>query len=280
MGPRGRDLIQLTQLVSRHVNGPVAQQIRDRIARRDDPDVRRAREWARLERRAAWASRWMTLWALITVICTVIVVVALTGVSDFKQPVTLALGCGAVGLVSGTFAFRSGQRLRVVRRAQRDFGEAPKSRAVPAASAVLPPRGSVAREPMVRLADAEETLGELLTQLSTGKVAVPVESIEHARATGAEAAAALRSVAARVQAVERAREAAPASERAVLSDGIRDMRRQLDEGLDGYGTLVAAVGRLVVDSPKAGPDRDALTDATDHLAGLAAALRDLAPHNP
>ena len=52
------------------------------------------------------------------------------------------------------------------------------------------------------------------------------------------------------------------------------LREQLDEGLDGYRSLVAAAGRVVAASSAAGPKQE-LTEATDHLAGLAVALREL-----
>ena len=56
------------------------------------------------------------------------------------------------------------------------------------------------------------------------------------------------------------------------------LREQLDEGLNGYRSLVAAAGRVVAASSSAGPKQE-LTDATDHLAGLAVALRELSdPH--
>ncbi|WP_018684598.1 phage shock envelope stress response protein PspM [Actinokineospora enzanensis] len=138
---------------------------------------------------------------------------------------------------------------------------------------VLPPRGSVAREPLQRLGEAEDTLRELLDQLTRGAM-VPPDSVAEASATGAEAAAALRAVAAQVHAVERAREHAPPMERGHLTEAVRALRGQLDEGLDGYGALIAAAARALAASSAAAPKRD-LTDATDRLAALASALRDL-----
>ena len=63
-------------------------------------------------------------------------------------------------------------------------------------------------------------------------------------------------------------------ERGPLIDGVRRLREQLDEGLNGYRSLVAAAGRVVAASSSAGPKQE-LADATDHLAGLAVALREL-----
>jgi hypothetical protein len=103
---------------------------------------------------------------------------------------------------------------------------------------------------------------------------VPSDSVDQARRTGQEAAAALRGTAAQLRAVERARDHAPPSDRAALSDGIRRLRTQLNDGLDAYSRLVAAAGRALAASTQSGP-REELVDATDHLAALALALRDL-----
>jgi hypothetical protein len=81
-------------------------------------------------------------------------------------------------------------------------------------------------------------------------------------------------VAAQLAAVELARDHAPPMERAPLVEGVSRLREQLDEGLNGYRGLVAAAGRVVAASSSVGPNQE-LTDATDRLAGLAMALRDL-----
>src|SRR5438876_204116 len=86
----------------------------------------------------------------------------------------------------------------------------------------------------------------------------------------------LRRVAAQLHAVERARDHSPPLERAPLADAVHRLRTQLDEGVDGYGSLVAAAGRVLAASSLGEPKRD-LTEATDHLAGLALALSDLSP---
>ncbi|MDQ3789596.1 MAG: hypothetical protein M3422_20430, partial [Actinomycetota bacterium] len=88
------------------------------------------------------------------------------------------------------------------------------------------------------------------------------------------AAQALRAVAAQLAAVELARDHAPPMERGPLIEGVRRLREQLDEGLNGYRSLVAAAGRVVAASSSAGPKQE-LAEATDHLAGLAVALREL-----
>ncbi len=105
---------------------------------------------------------------------------------------------------------------------------------------------------------------------------MPADSVAQARATGAEAAAALRAVAAQLQAVERARDSAPPLHRGPLVEGVQGLRAQLDEGLDGYGALIAAAGQAVAASATSVTgSKQALTEATDHLAGLASALREL-----
>ncbi|HKN54453.1 MAG TPA: hypothetical protein VJX66_18270, partial [Amycolatopsis sp.] len=99
-----------------------------------------------------------------------------------------------------------------------------------------------------------------------------------ARQTAEEAAGALRALAGRIQAIERGRNAAPAREQAALDAAVRKLREQLDEGIEGYGELVAAASRAVAaaaSSDGLATSKQALTDATDHLAGLAMALREL-----
>jgi hypothetical protein len=133
---------------------------------------------------------------------------------------------------------------------------------------------------MKRLSEAEAALAQLVRQLAGtdgAPASVPLESVAHTEQTGADAAQALRVVAAQLAAVELARDHAPPMERAPLIDGVRRLREQLDEGLTGYRSLVAAAGRVVAASSSAGPKQE-LADATDRLAGLALALRDLSDH--
>ncbi|GAA4546858.1 phage shock envelope stress response protein PspM [Amycolatopsis samaneae] len=230
---------------------------------------------AKLERRKRRTSRAMTLWILLTILCGIYMVAAGTGVfnvsgaAQIPQAVTALAGM----VVFGTLGVRSGLRLRTLKRV-----ELPQA---PAGPPPLPPAGSMAREPMERLAESEASLAELLRQLSLpsahGVSAVPEISVADARNTADEAAKALRGLAARVQALERGRDAAPAREKSALEAAVRKMREQLDDGLDGYGALLAAAGRAVAASGDGGigASKDALTDATDRLAGLALALREL-----
>ncbi|HEY0447497.1 phage shock envelope stress response protein PspM [Actinophytocola sp.] len=277
---RGRELHQLTQLANRYLNSQVVQQVQEAWTRRGDEAVRIERQRRRLERKRVWASRWLTAWSLITAICLVLVVGVLTGAVADGQG-TAAVGAIVATLISATIAFRSMLKLMLAKNAQREFDtrNPPAGMATVAASGpmALPPKGSAAREPMQRLADAEKALGQVLAQLSGNAgmpASVPLESVAQAQATSNEAATALRAVSAQLVAVELARDHAPPLERGPLIEGIQRLRAQLDEGLDGYRSLVAAAGRVVAASSAPGPKQE-LTEATDHLAGLAVALREL-----
>jgi hypothetical protein len=277
---RGRELYQLTQLANRYLNNnQVVQQVQDAWGRRGDDSVRIERQRRRLARKRVWASRWLTAWALIAAMCMLLVVGVLTG-AVAEGDTSALFGSIAATLATATVAFRSTLKLAMAKNAQREFDAQyppPGMPAAAAAPATLPPKRSVAREPMQRLAEAEKALAQVLAQLSGNAgmpAAVPVESVAQAQATGAEAATALRAVSAQLVAVELARDHAPPLERAPLIEGVARLREQLDEGLDGYRSLVAAAGRVVAASSSTGPKQD-LSEATDHLAGLAVALREL-----
>ncbi|AXB48090.1 phage shock envelope stress response protein PspM [Amycolatopsis albispora] len=228
---------------------------------------------AKLERRKRRASRAATLWLVLALISVLVVaagfVAAASATAALMTPPVLG---GAAGVIAfSTLGVRSASRLRQLNKM-----EVPASTAPPP----LPPSGSAARRPMERLAESEASLRELLRQLAvpstTGVTAVPEVSVEDARNTADEAAKSLRGLAARIQAIERARNAAPQGERAALDGAIRTLAEQLDDGLEGYGALVAAAGRTVAASSDGiGTSKEALTDATDRLAGLAIALREL-----
>jgi hypothetical protein len=116
-------------------------------------------------------------------------------------------------------------------------------------------------------------LGQLEHDAKHGSV--PAESVADARATGAEAAAALRAVAARMATLENAVQHTSGANRAELLAGVEELRSQLEAGIEGYGELLAAAGRVVAAGTPAPTHRAVLTEATDHLAGLAAALREM-----
>lgn len=238
-------------------------EVRSRWARWNEPA-------ARLARRKRRTSRALTLWILLTLLCGFLAAAAGIGMAAVGGASSVLAGASGM-IVFGTLGTRSALRLRQLNRTRLPVRSTPEP---------LPPAGSAARDPMRRLAECEASLAELLGQLSApsaaGTTTVPVVSVEDARATAAEAAIALRELATRIQAVERARNAAPGSEHGGLDAAVSTLREQLDDGVDGYGALVAAAGRAVAASGSGvAQSKEALTDATDRLAGLAIALRDL-----
>ncbi|WP_436500994.1 phage shock envelope stress response protein PspM [Actinokineospora sp. HUAS TT18] len=256
MGSRRRELIKLGELAAEQLRGPYADQLRGKIAEWRDPRAKVLRQRRRAVRRTRlWTATGVTTGGGAIVLETA---VANPGAGGGVLIVAAA--------VSTFMAVTAGMRSwRLHKEPLPDPIRIPKP---------LPARGSAAREPMRRLDEAEDTLNELLTQLSRGAL-VPRDSVTQARTTGTEAATALRALAAQLHAVERARDHAPLGDRQALSAGVDRLRYQLDEGLDGYGRLVAAAGHALAASSQPGP-RTELTDATDHLAALAHALRDLA----
>ncbi|MBB3051321.1 hypothetical protein FHS23_002344 [Prauserella isguenensis] len=242
----------------------VVTDVRDKLAAWNSPEAKHAR-------RVRWTRRAFTLWAVLTLLAVLWAVAGYFGVIGVYEGVEGALTGAAGTVVFGALAVSSGTKLRRLGRA-----EPPK----PDPSSTLPPANSAARAPMEKLVDSERTLTDLLDQLATPQHGAPSGAtgfdVEDARATAMDASAALRGLAARLESIERARDAAPARERAGLDSAVTALREQLEEGLEGYGTLVAAAGRAVAaSSDGATPAKEALTDATDRLAGLAVALREL-----
>lgn len=289
MAPRGRDIYQLTQMVQKYVNADVRAAMQDAMARTQqalarsrDESVRIERQRRRLERKRLWASRWAVAWAIVCLFVVVYVALAFTGMVGAGPDAGMIAGGVAGVAATGALSIRSTRRMVLLKRAAERFDQqhGPAVTAAPTPPP-LPPKSSAAYEPMQRLAEAEDALAQLVRQLSGAHgtpASVPLESVAEAERTGAEAAQALRGVAAQLAAVELARDHAPPMERGALIDGVRRLREQLDEGLTGYRSLVAAAGRVVAASSSAGPKQE-LADATDHLAGLAVALRELSdPH--
>ncbi|MGH3949969.1 MAG: phage shock envelope stress response protein PspM [Pseudonocardiaceae bacterium] len=245
------------------LNVPVAE-VRQTWVRWNDPA-------ARLKRRKRRTSRMLTLWIVLTILCGIAVAAGVIGASAASGVAASVFTAIAGMVVFGAFGVRAGLRLRQLNRTPV---------AAKASRVALPSQASAAYEPMRRLAQAEASLAELLAQLSTPadgiSATVPEVSVADARSTSSQAAAVLRGLGRRVEAVERAREAAPAGERAALQAAVRTLCDQLEDGLDDYGRLVAAAGRAVA-AAGSGVDssRQALTDANDRLAGLAIALREL-----
>jgi hypothetical protein len=259
----------------------VVAQVQDALARRQDENVRIERQRRRLERKRMWASRWALTWAIVCLFLVVYVAMAFTGMVGEGPEASMIAGGVAAVAATGALSIRSTRRMVLLKRAREEFDQQHRPAVVAQARPPMPPRESAAHEPMQRLGEAEDALTQLVRQLAGTQgtpASVPLESVAHAEQTGAEAAQALRAVAAQLAAVELARDHAPPMERGPLIEGVRRLREQLDEGLNGYRSLVAAAGRVVAASSSAGPKQE-LAEATDHLAGLAVALRELSEHH-
>jgi hypothetical protein len=282
MAPRSRDIYQLTRVVGKYINTnsvttSVVAQVQEALARHSDDTVRVERQRRRLERKRVWASRWALAWAVVWVVIVAYLGLAIAGLVDNGPDAAMIAGGVGAAVFTGALSIRSTRRMVLLKRARDEFDRQHKPAVVAAPRPVMPPKGSVAHEPMKRLVDAEGALDHLVRQLAGTEgvpASVPLESVAQAEQTGAEAAQALRAVAAQLVAVELARDQARPIDRGPLIEGVRALRAQLDEGLDGYRSLVAAAGRVVAASTSPGPKQE-LTDATDHLAGLAVALREL-----
>lgn len=203
---------------------------------------------------------WWSAWSLI------FVVAVFAEVADSDPDLFEIIGGLVAAVLTGVLA-----GARVVANRGPVAAAAP-ARALPAALPRLPGNTSAAREPVQRLAGAETALRTLLTQLRGASV--PGEVVDAARRTAAETADRLRVLAAKVEAVEVAVAHSPAGQRAGLEDGMRNLLGHLESGLNGYQELVAAAGHLVL-ADSANPVPDGLVEATDNLAGLASALREL-----
>lgn len=259
---------ELMRLVGQQLGGPLLDEVRRKRAARNEPR-------AVLERQRRTSSRSLGFLLVVVAIFAVIGALALIGTPIAVATVVVA----AFGVaVPGVLAARcAGQIHRVNKR----LAVTPRTRARAAEPRYrLPPLGSKARQPLQRLAAAEMALSELLEQLLpvSGVAAVPPDAISHARTTADDAAEELRRLAGQLRSLERAREAAGSGERGALGGAVEGLQARLDEGVDAYGRLVSAAGQTVAAS--ASPiSREHLTDATEHLAGLAAALSELPSPN-
>jgi hypothetical protein len=266
MSSRGRLSAQFVQMVGQQLQGTAGSEIRRRRLAWNEPGARLMRL---RERQRRWLFLLLAIFAIFAVLSVSVVLNAGT-----VQPSTL-IWPPVIALGSGIFAVRSAGKLNQTRK---------RLRAAPprliglqlAARERLPPAGSSAREPMQRLRDSEVSFAELIKQMwsEDGSGPVPQDAVREAAATADQAAAAVRKLADQLRAVEGARNAAPSAERAQLAEAVQELRKRLDDGVEGYGGLVAAAGRTVAASSSS-TAQEALTDATDHLAGLALGLREL-----
>ncbi|MEV0704506.1 hypothetical protein AB0I53_42225 [Saccharopolyspora sp. NPDC050389] len=264
MKSRKQELTQLGEAALEQLRGPLFSEVRRKFANWRDPRARLLRQRKRAKRTAvgsaasagvfgAGAAASATLpgmWA------------ALGDMGWFLQDVS-TLGLGGIAVVSGVGAVNVGLKYRRLMKTP-----LPEPQPEPAA---LPSQGSAAREPMQRLRDAEQSLHRALAQLTSAGAG---SAAADARGTADSAAAELRRVAERLVAVEAAIPHAPEAQKPALRADVQRLREELDEGLDGYGGLVAAAGRAVAASG-ASEQKYLMQDATDRLAGLAAGLREL-----
>lgn len=265
MRSRKAELADLGDYAIRQLKGPVATNLRRKIAQWRDPRERLLRQ-RRRTRRASIGSAGAT-----GVFGGAAVVTQLESVQVASDAVADAgtVGFGGLAVVTAITAIGSARRLR---RLNRTPLPAPRPEPVE-----LPSTSSAAYEPMRRLAAAEESLYQALEQLKvaqTGSAPVPDSSVADARATATEAGGALRKVAARLQAVEATSDHASVEERRAIDEDIKTLSGELTEGVEGYDRLVVAAGRAVAASSQSA-QHHAIEDATDRLAGLASAMREL-----
>lgn len=237
---------------------PLLSDVRDSLVRWNDPTARHARRKRR-------ASRALSRWIALTLLSGVAVLAGVLTGPAASAPVFLGL---AGIIVFGALGTRSGMR---VRRLNREQVRPPR--------AITPSAGSAAYRPMHRLTEAESSLEQLLDQLASAQgdgAAVSSASVAEVRSTADSASDTLRGLAVRIETIERARNAAPEPERPALDSAVGTVTRQLEDGLDAYGSLVAAAGHALAASHGTEDGSwHALGDATDRLAGLAIALREL-----
>lgn len=271
MSSRSRLSAELVQMVGKQVQSAASGEVRRRWAARNEPT-------AKLERQRERLRRWLLFLVTVCMVFAVITGFSVVGMASGGELNTV-LAPALVALGTGAFAIRTGTRLHATRK-QLDSAPPRLMGLTLAAKERLPPAGSAAREPMQRLRDSEMSFAELLRQLWTadGSGPVPPDAVREAAATADQAATAVRRLAGQLRAVEGARNAAPSGEREELAEAVRELRKRLDDGVEGYGGLVAAAGRTVAASSSSNA-REALTDATDNLAGLALALQELSERN-
>ncbi|MFD4642320.1 hypothetical protein ACFWN2_33775 [Lentzea sp. NPDC058436] len=244
---------------------PLAEQARYRLQKWNDPV-------AKLERKRKRTNAVLTFWLIVISMLGTLAVLGFTGVLGTWAAVTGSIGAA----VPAVLAVRSGFKLKELGVARQRLALSPP----PPPRPPLPAHISSARVPMEKLHGAEDAMAQLLVQLdSPALTSMPTESVQHARQAAQEAATAIRAVSAQLQAVERARDTAPHLERASLVEGVRVLRVQLADGVDRYCALVAEAGKALAASTQFQNPGEVLDDATDHMAGLASAMRDVSGYS-
>ncbi|MER2091138.1 phage shock envelope stress response protein PspM [Saccharopolyspora rectivirgula] len=260
MKPRGQEIVQWGEAALEQLCGPVFEQVRNKFAQWRDPRARLLRQRRRAKR--ATTAGTVSTGVLGAGAVTSAAADSFWAFLPAAQDIT-TFGLGGLAVATGIGAVGAGARyFRLKRTPLPPPGPPP---------AALPPQGSQAREPVQRLRDAERALHSALRQLNSAGAA---ELVADTQRTADSAAAELRQVAQRLTAVEAALKHAPEADKPALQEDIRRLRAELDEGVDGYGGIVAAAGRAVAASGVS-EQKHLLQDAADRLAGLASGLREL-----
>lgn len=254
---RKRELAQLGEVALEQLRGPVFSEVRRRLADWRDPRARLIRQRKRAKRTAVGGATTAGVFGGGAVGAGSMEAVAedLAFVWDVST-----VGLGGFAVVGAAVAVKFGVKYRRLKNTPLPESSTPEP---------LPAPGSAARPSMQRLRDAEQSLRAALAQLSDAGAGAAAAD---ARATADHTAAELRRGAQRLVAVESALRHAPESQRGGLRDDVERLRGELDEGVDGYGGLVAAAGQAVAASG-AVEQTHLLQDATDRLAGLAEGMR-------
>lgn len=222
----------------------------------------------------AFAVLWACVWGGLTLVFLFVAVAQWTGL-DPRPDMDAALGGIAAALLTGSIG-SAGVFIFRARREEPRLPAAPVPPLIvrPGKQYPLPRLKSAARQPMVDLAEAETALAELLRQLGDSPGGPSSDVIEQAWHTARDTATRLREVASRLEAVELAVKQSSRGDRPALEEGAAALRTSLDQGLEGYRGLIAAAGRVVLAGTPVVATNE-LVDATESLAGLAEALREL-----
>ncbi|GAA0519958.1 hypothetical protein GCM10011581_10060 [Saccharopolyspora subtropica] len=261
---RRQELVKLGEVALDQLRGPVLAEVRRKLAAWRDPRARLLRQRRRAKRTATGTAATAGVFGAGAVTSASVSTLWQWGgeAGLLLQDVT-TFGLSGLAVLTGVGAVSAGLRYRRLKKTPLP-DPAPEP-------VTLPPQGSAARQPMVRLRDAERSLHGALAQLTAVGAG---SAAADARGIADSTAAQLRLLAQRLVAVEAAIPHAPVADKAALRADVQRLREELDEGVDGYGALVAAAGRAVAASG-APEQKHLLQDATDRLAGLAAGLREL-----
>jgi hypothetical protein len=258
-----RDLAEWGEMVHQ-MQDAALRRVRQRLALRRDPRARLLRRRRRARKLTVTAGTGTGIFGgLAFAAWAPHLAGPLGAVPELLLDLTTA-GFGGLTVFAGVGAIFAGLRYRRLRRTP-----LPEPAPEPVE---LPQQGSQAREPMHRLRDAEQSLHRALLQLTA--LGTDDGLVSDVRRTGQDAAVAMRRLADRLCVVEGGLPHAPESERSGLRGEIQRLRAELDEGVAGYGRLIAAAVRAVAASGDT-ERTQGMQDATDRLAGLAAAMREL-----